>query len=271
MNNIENLFILTLSAQPFYWAFDCWSRFSIIRPLIEPGKGEIWYKTFFIDRCLETNEQSIKVDNYGRPIIWNFRYYLIFKDSLNFKKWIFSNEDVILKDSANPSVILERYKWDTYNLWNLCYQNYKPSIFDQSIYITECDTLAQFYWEKGDFNWYIKINDNLCFVKRENKFKKPELKRCEWPQDPWIYYENCCPFQEYDLLMLIRSKIKSKEIKTKEDMIKFVRIENQKYEQIHNTTQDDDSRMIDFEWISFISVVLLFLIIFIKLFKSKRF
>jgi hypothetical protein len=47
--------------------------------------------------------------------------------------------------------------------------------------------------------------------------------------------------------MLIRSKIKSKEIKTKEDMIKFVRIENQKYEQIHNTTQDDDSRMIDFE------------------------
>jgi hypothetical protein len=70
--------------------------------------------------------------------------------------------------------------------------------------------------------------------------------------------------------MLIRSKIKSKEIKTKDDMIKFVRIENQKYEQIHNTTQDDDSRMIDFESISFISIIFLFLIIFIKLFKSKR-
>jgi len=68
--------------------------------------------------------------------------------------------------------------------------------------------------------------------------------------------------------MLIRSKIKSKEIKTKDDMIKFVRTENQRYEQSQKEIQ---KKIQDFEEISFISVVLLFLIIFIKLFKSKRF
>jgi hypothetical protein len=67
--------------------------------------------------------------------------------------------------------------------------------------------------------------------------------------------------------MLIRSKIKSKEIKTKDDMIKFVRTENQRYEQSQKEIQ---KKIQDFEGISFVSIIFLFLIIFIKLFKSKR-
>jgi hypothetical protein len=67
--------------------------------------------------------------------------------------------------------------------------------------------------------------------------------------------------------MLIRSKIKSKEIKTKEDMIRFVRTENQRYEQ---SQKEIPKKIQDFEGISFVSVILLFLIVFIKLFKSKR-
>ena len=149
----------------------------------------------------------------------------------------------------------------------MCYQNYKPSIFDYSINLTSCDTIKN-YWERWDFTWFSQINEELCFPHLDSKkFKIPELKKCWYQEYSWIYYENCCPFQEYDLLMLIRSKIKSKEIKTRDDMIKFVRTENQRYEQSQKEIQ---KKIQDFEGISFVSVILLFLIIFIKLFKSKR-
>ena len=65
----------------------------------------------------------------------------------------------------------------------------------------------------------------------------------------------------------IRSKIKSKEIKTKDDMIKFVRTENQRYEQ---SQKEIPKKIQDFEGISFVSIIFLFLIIFTKLFKSKK-
>jgi hypothetical protein len=114
----------------------------------------------------------------------------------------------------------------------------------------------------------MKLSENLCLpVFEKKKFQIPKLKRCEKDQKPGLYYENCCPFQEYDLLMLIRSKIKSKEIKTRDDMIKFVRTENQRYEQ---SQKEIPKKIQDFEGISFVSVILLFLIIFIKLFKSKK-
>jgi hypothetical protein len=114
----------------------------------------------------------------------------------------------------------------------------------------------------------MKLSENLCLpVFEKKKFQIPKLKRCEKDQKPGLYYENCCSEQEYDLLMLIRSKIKSKEIKTKDDMIKFVRTENQRYEQ---SQKEIPKKIQDFESISFVSVILLFLIIFIKLFKSKK-
>jgi len=226
---------------------------------------EIWFWAWPWVWCYWLKEEEIKTDNFWRPKIDN--YLIILRENIKFKKWIFTKDDVILKDSLNPNLIIENYNWTTYNLWNLCYQNYKPSIFDYSINLTSCDTIKS-YWERWDFTWFSQINEELCFPHLDSKkFKVPELKKCWYQEYSWVYYENCCPFQEYDLLMLIRSKIKSKEIKTKDDMIKFVRTENQRYEQ---SQKEIPKKIQDFEGISFVSIIFLFLIIFIKLFKSKK-
>ena len=258
MNTIYNLIPIILSkAEPI-------EDYHCLKTKLK--EDEIWF--VWSNKCYWIKENQIVVDSFWRPNIWDTSFYLILKESSKFKKWAFSSDDIMIKDSINPNVILEKYNGTTYNLWNLCYQNYKPSIFDYSIYITECNTLSKLYWERWDFNWYMKLSENLCLpVFEKKKFQIPKLKRCEKDQKPGLYYENCCSEQEYDLLMLIRSKIKSKEIKTKDDMIKFVRTENQRYEQ---SQKEIPKKIQDFEGISFVSIIFLFLIIFIKLFKSKK-
>ena len=75
------------------------------------------------------------------------------------------------------------------------------------------------------------MNTEKCFVKyKVQQYKKPRLEKCKAWQEPWLYYENCCPAEEYDLFMLLKQKVKNKELITVKDLKEFLRVENKKFE-----------------------------------------
>lgn len=76
------------------------------------------------------------------------------------------------------------------------------------------------------------MNTEKCFVKyKVQQYKKPRLEKCKAWQEPWLYYENCCPAEEYDLFMLLKQKVKNKELITVKDLKEFLRVENKKFEE----------------------------------------
>jgi len=84
----------------------------------------------------------------------------------------------------------------------------------------------------------MKLSENLCLpVFEKKKFQVPKLKRCEKDQKPGLYYENCCPAEEYDLFMLLKQKVKNKELITVKDLKEFLRVENKKFEETKTEIQ----------------------------------
>lgn len=86
---------------------------------------------------------------------------------------------------------------------NLCYQ--ENSGID-GFNLVKCEELYEFQ-KKHLPNREIVIDSQYpeyCYIKPEPR-NPPALKRCESVDvDPWMGYENCCPMEEYDMLMLLK-------------------------------------------------------------------
>lgn len=138
--------------------------------------------------------------------------------------------------------------------------------------------------KKENFDLFIDLNTETCLVKYEfPKYEKPKLKKCVTWQEPWLYYENCCPEDEYYLLIFLREKYVSWEIKTIQDLKNFIKQENEKFEkkseilnQVHNynrtetqtpKTEINFSQKISQVWF-FESIIFSTILLFAYLFKN---
>lgn len=132
--------------------------------------------------------------------------------------------------------ILERfYVWDLLKE-NLCYQKSKPTVLKSPIVTANCQDSeminfllndSNFYFSHTKTDWYNCAHIFKRKIKEEKPYVPPKLKKCELWEKPWDYYENCCPVEEYNML-IFKKKIEKtnlflekKELKTetKEVMI----------------------------------------------------
>lgn len=260
----------------WYIPFTCWTK----SVLLDKDFNKWYYliKTYFWTKSkwffceLPFLKNGLYRITYDKK--WTFRgeYAIILVENKLYKKWIFWEWDIILRDEKNPYVLWQNYKWKDYNIWNMCYQNYKPEKKEIKEYdLVKCSEVDT-YKEKANFDLFIDLNTETCLVKyKVPKYKKPELKRCETWQKPWIYYENCCPAEEYDLFMELKQKINNKELKTTLDLKNFIKQENEKFEKTKTEiqtpkTEVDFSQKIPQVWF-FETIIFSFLLI-ISFFKN---
>lgn len=159
-------------------------------------------------------------------------------------KWFTESEDKIIKDKnlelfqraenlrkdaseltlLNYSIFWDLV-WEKSQILNL-YRKYSPFVKIKENCSSDKKYCLKWNIEKypqlKDVSIYNMHNDNLCMQNykyldsssypaplREKTLKEsfsyPDLKRCEPWQEPWFYYENCCPAPEYNFLMFKRA------------------------------------------------------------------
>lgn len=210
---------------------------------------------------------------YNKLWVKNTDWYLvILEENPIFKKWIFWKWDLILKDKKSPAILWENYKWKNYNFWNLCYINYKPDTNKIKKYdIIDCLKIND-YNKENNFDLSIKLDSKKCFIKYKFPEKNSKLQKCELWENPWFFYENCCPEDEYYLLIFLREKYVSWEIKTIQDLKNFIKQESEIYEKTKTETQTPKTE-INFQnpifqtWF-FESIIFSTILLFAYLFKN---
>lgn len=99
---------------------------------------------------------------------------------------------------------------------NLCFQKTKIDfgflLNSPPPIIWKCEELQEKYKYKKSFNWVTEIWNWECKANfsSEERFP-PMLKKCKFWESAFPNYSNCCPNDEFDLLMLQRFLEKKKE------------------------------------------------------------
>ncbi|PZM85036.1 hypothetical protein DLH72_02435 [Candidatus Gracilibacteria bacterium] len=242
-------------------------------------KGYYLTKSYFGTRTNGFFCQSLFLKNgnyritYDKKGTFRGEYAIILVENKLYKKGIFGEGDLILRDDKNPYVLWQNYKGKNYNIGNMCYQNYKPEKKEVKEYdLVKCSKIDT-YKEKENFDLFIDLNTEICLVKYEfPKYEKPKLKKCVTGQEPGLYYENCCPSEEYDLFMLLKQKVKSNELKTIQDLKNFIKQENEIYEKTKTETQTPKTEINFSQKISqfgfFESIIFSTILLFAYLFRN---
>ncbi len=82
-----------------------------------------WY--FYEPLSWHNKKEWLPLKQKSHWVLYNSYIVVLWENDI-YKTWIFWYWDVVLKDELNTSLLWLNYKWKNYNIWNLCYQNYKP-------------------------------------------------------------------------------------------------------------------------------------------------
>ncbi|PZM81809.1 hypothetical protein DLH72_05085, partial [Candidatus Gracilibacteria bacterium] len=96
--------------------------------------------------------------------------------------------------------IFKNYDINNFFSENLCYQEKFPTVYNSPKVSIDCsdEKTVEEFKKSPIFSSYQKVEDEYnCYFyfwrqKKQETYKKPELKRCESGQESGKNYENCC-------------------------------------------------------------------------------